>query len=173
MAHARLDFVSCRRMKIAGTSEIRTQLKELNPNELREIILRLGRYKLDNKGLLNYLLFGASSESDYLDEVKEEIREQLLQTNTTSFYLAKKSIRKALKTANTHIKYTGKDYVIVELLLFYCRELLALPIDIKRSEVLSNLFDRQVVRIEKALAKLHEDLQYDYHKELQEVLREW
>ncbi|MCA0428011.1 MAG: hypothetical protein LCH37_11295 [Bacteroidetes bacterium] len=160
-------------MKIAGTSEIRTQLKELNPNELREIILRLGRYKLDNKGLLNYLLFGASSESDYLDEVKEEIRQQLQQTNTSSFYLAKKSIRKALKTANTHIKYTGKEYVIVELLLFYCSELLALPLDIKRSEVLSNLFDRQVVRIEKALAKLHEDLQYDYHKELQEVLREW
>lgn len=160
-------------MKIAGTSEIRQQLKELPPSELREIILRLSRYKQDNKGLLNYLLFGAENESDYLNEVKEEIRSQLNQTNTSSFYLAKKSIRKALKTANTHIRYSGKDQTLIELLLFYCSELLRLDLAIKRSEILSNLFERQIVRIEKSLNKLHEDLQYDYRKELNELLKSW
>ncbi len=160
-------------MKIAGTSEIRQQLKELPPSELREIILRLSRYKQDNKGLINYLLFGAENESDYLNEVKEEIRSQLNQTNTSSLYLAKKSIRKALKTANTHIKYSGKDQILIDLLLFYCNELLSLDLAIKHSEILSNLFERQIVRIEKSLNKLHEDLQYDYRKELNELLKSW
>ena len=34
---------------------------------------------------------------------------------------------------------------------------------------LQNIFDRQVVMIEKAIGMLHEDLQYDYNLELKEL----
>ena len=41
---------------------------------------------------------------------------------------------------------------------------------INRSQRLQNVFDAQVRMIKKAIEKLHEDLQYDYQLELDELL---
>jgi len=41
---------------------------------------------------------------------------------------------------------------------------------INRSTRLLNIFDTQVRMIKKAIEKLHEDLQYDYQLELDELL---
>ena len=44
-----------------------------------------------------------------------------------------------------------------------------LSIDWSDSKVVCNLYDRQIIRIEKALSRLHEDLQYDYRVEMGEL----
>jgi len=38
--------------------------------------------------------------------------------------------------------------------------------------VLQNIFNRQIETIKKAISTLHEDLQYDYELELNEILSE-
>mgnify|MGYP000868560009 FL=1 len=38
-----------------------------------------------------------------------------------------------------------------------------------RNTTLKNLFERQILSIEKSVATLHEDLQYDYTVELQKL----
>ncbi len=43
---------------------------------------------------------------------------------------------------------------------------------ISRSPRLQNVYDRQILMIKKAIATLHEDLQYDYQLELDELLDE-
>ena len=39
----------------------------------------------------------------------------------------------------------------------------------KRSQVLKNMYFRQINMVKKAMTKLHEDLQYDYEVELNEL----
>ena len=66
----------------------------------------------------------------------------------------------------------------VALLLHFCRKMKVLKPSIFRDPILENLYRRQIDMIEKRLPKLHEDLQYDYSRELQELyvsnqIRKW
>ena len=87
--------------------------------------------------------------------------------NKSNLYLAKKSLRKILRTINKFIKYSGNKQTEVELRIFYCNKLKLSGIDIEKSQVLKNLYDNQRKKIESLLAKFHEDLQFDYRKELE------
>ncbi len=83
-------------METASLSEIKKELKVLSPQQLQEILLRLAKYKKENKELLSYLLFEAFNQQAFIQSVKEEIDEQFMHLNHSSFYLAKKTLRKAL-----------------------------------------------------------------------------
>ena len=41
---------------------------------------------------------------------------------------------------------------------------------LRGNHVLANLYQRQIKRIEQSIATLHEDLQYDYNKELEKII---
>ena len=47
-------------------------------------------------------------------------------------------------------------------LLHFCQELLDIKPSIRRNAVLVNMYNRQLIMAQKAIDKLHEDLQYDY-----------
>ena len=153
-------------MITASVSEIRRALKDLSHAEIMKICLRLASFKTENKGLISYLIFEAGNEAGYREAVKEEIEEAFLQVNRYSVYQAKKSIRKILKTANNYIRYSGQPQTKVEILIFFCQQLRALPLDFSGSRVLQNLYYRQLDNIEKTMAKLNEDLQFDYQQEV-------
>jgi len=55
-----------------------------------DICLRLVKYKKENKELLNYLLFDANNEPDYIRNVKAEIDLQFADTNFSNMYFAKR-----------------------------------------------------------------------------------
>jgi hypothetical protein len=57
----------------------------------------------------------------------------------------------------------------VDLLIYFCRKLKNSGVHINKSVVLTNLYLRQIQKIKKALATLHEDLQYDYEEELKSL----
>jgi hypothetical protein len=78
----------------------------------------------------------------------------------------KKSCRKILRELRKYIRYSSKKATEVELLLFYCTQLKQIKPSIFRSVQLGNLYERQILNIHKAIAKLHEDLQFDYEEEL-------
>src|SRR5580704_3921111 len=94
-------------MKAASLNELKNELKTLSPSKLVELCVRLGKYKKENKELITYLLFEAHDEQNYIDGVKAEIEEQFAEMNKGNIYLAKKTIRKVLRTTNKYIRYSG------------------------------------------------------------------
>lgn len=156
-------------MYTASLSEIKKELKHLSEEELLEICLRLAKYKKDNKELLHYLLLEAGNESFYIEQVKDDIAEAFETVNPSSMYLAKKTIRKALRLATKQIRFSGIKQTEVEILMFFCQSLVNLNLRLSDSKVMMNLLENQVKKIEKALSTMHEDLQYDYQEGLNEI----
>ncbi|MEM9389096.1 MAG: hypothetical protein AAGA02_01410 [Bacteroidota bacterium] len=149
-------------MKPASLAEIRKELKNRPPEELAAICLRLGRFKKDNKELLTYLLFDAQNEAEYIQAVKYDIDDMMDEINRSHIYYAKKGIQKIVRQLNKNIRYSGKKQTEVEILLYFCQAIKESGIAIHRSTVLQNMYERQKVKIQKALSTLHEDLQADY-----------
>jgi hypothetical protein len=153
-------------MKAASLHELKKELTELPPTELLELFMRLAKYKKENKELLTYLLFEAHDQSSYIQSVKQLVTAQLAEMNQSHLYLAKKTIRKTLRTTDKYIKYAQSDTTEIDLRIYFCLELKKSKIAIHTSPVLQNLYNRQIDKIKKAISSLHEDLQSDYGIEL-------
>jgi len=120
--------------------------------------------------LLTYLLFESSDELAYIRTIKREVDEQFEQINRTSSYFIKKSIRKILRSIRKYIRYSQKKETEVELLIYFCLKLNQFKPPIHRNTALKNLYDKQIESIRKTMLSLHEDLQYDYGRELEELV---
>ena len=156
-------------MKSATVANIRKELKHKSNDELAELCLRLSRFKKENKELLTYLLFEADYEAGYIETVKAEIDEQFEQINTNSFFYIKKSVRKILRNTKKYIRYSLNKETEVELLLYFCQKLKEMTPSISKNTTLTNLYDRNILAIKKKVKNLHEDLQYDYNLELEDL----
>lgn len=156
-------------METASLSEIKKEIKTLDPQTLQELCLRLAKYKKENKELINYLLFEAINEQTFIQNVKDEIDEQFKQLNKHSFYLAKKTLRKVLKTTDKYIRFSGSKETEIELLIYFCQKMKKSGIRMRSHKVILNMYLRQVERIKKALSMLHEDLQFDYEEEIKNL----
>ena len=154
-------------MKAASISDIKQELNNIAPAKLLELCLKLAKYKKDNKELLNYLLFEAHNEQAYIGNVKKQMEEEFAEINKTNAYFIKKSLRKILRNTAKHIRYTSSKQAEVELLMHFCYTLKHAGIPLKTNMVLHNLYNFQIKKVAKVIATLHEDLQYDYLKEVQ------
>lgn len=157
-------------MKAVTVKTIKDELSYKNSKELIELCLRLSKFKKENKELLTYLLFESDNEENYIESVKEQMDDLFEQINTNSYFYIRKSVRKILTLTKKFIRYSQKKETEVELLLFFCQKLKNFRPSIKNSLQLQNMFDRQVILIQKAVGTLHEDLQYDFQQEIEELL---
>ena len=153
-------------MKPASSNDIKQRLKEIDKKELVEVCLRLARFKKENKELLTYLLFEQDDLTHYVKNVKEEIDEGFAVINTSNVYLAKKTIRKVLRIANKHIRYTADKSAEADILLHYLTDFRGLSLNWQKSTALLNLYKAQLKKITAAINTMHEDLQYEYNREL-------
>jgi len=151
-------------MKAASLAEIKKELVRLESRTLLELCMRLGKYKKDNKELLTYLLFEADDEPAYVENVKGEIDDQFNALPGGNLYYVKKSLRKILRMTNKQIRYSGVKQSELELRIHFCTRLKNSGIRLDRSPVLLNLYQQQLKKINLALAKLPEDLQFDYQR---------
>lgn len=156
-------------MEIASLSEIKKELSTIAPQQLQELCLRLAKYKKENKEFLNYLLFEAINEQAFIQNVKDEIDEQFNALNKSSFYLSKKTLRKALRTTQKNIKFSGSKETEIELLIYFCEKMKKSGLSMRSHRVILNLYLRQVERIKKVLSTLHEDLQFDYQESVENL----
>ncbi|EGV42748.1 hypothetical protein BZARG_2540 [Bizionia argentinensis JUB59] len=156
-------------MKAVSVVTIKKELYHKSDQELMELVLRLSKFKKENKELLTYLLFELHDETGYIDSVKSEIDLQFSTINTNSYFYIKKSVRKILRLIKKYARYSLKKETEVELLLYFCECLKDMSPSIKRNVTLSNIYDRQILAIEKIVKTLHEDLQYDYNLVLEEL----
>lgn len=153
-------------MKAATISELKTELSNTSPGQLQELCVRLAKFKKENKELLTYLLFESFDEEAYIENVKMEMKNQFVEINTSNLYFVKKSLRKILRLTNKYIRYTGSAEAEVKLLLFFCTLLKAYGIPWETNPVIKNIYQHQLKKISKSIATMHEDLQYEYVKEL-------
>ena len=167
-----LTFAGLRPMKTATLNELKKTLKSLDPEEVANLCLRLAKFKKENKELLTYCLYEADNEASFVESVKQDMSEAFQEINIRQLYLAKKTIRKVLRIAQKHSRYSGLASTQVELLLHFCEEMKATKVKIRQHKVLQNLYERQLASIEKLLSGLHEDLQSDYAPQLH-VLRQF
>jgi hypothetical protein len=156
-------------MKAAKVSEIKKDLTSKTQPELLDLCLHLAKFKKENKELLTYLLYESDDEASFIQSIKEEVDEQFLEINTSSYYFIKKSMRKILRNIKKHIRYSKNKETEVELLIYYCGKLNSFSPSIKRSTALINLYQRQLISIRKTVSSLHEDLQYDFGLQLEEL----
>ena len=156
-------------MKTSSISEIKQELINTPANQLIELCLQLAKYKKENKELLTYLLFESYDQEAYIKNVKADIDEQFENVNKQNLYFAKKSLRKILRVTSKYIRHTGSKQAEAELLIYFCGALKQSGIAIHKSTALKNLYQQQLKKINKAVATMHEDLQYDYLKELEKL----
>ena len=153
-------------MKAASLKEIKTEINTLHPKRLQELCLRMAKFRKENKELLTYLLFEAEDEKAYIEGVKSDLDKLFTEVKKSNSYLAKKNIRKILASANKYIKYSGSKQTEVEILIHFCKKLRRTGISMPVNTSLGNIYFRQIQKIRKSLATLHEDLQFDYSEEL-------
>ena len=157
-------------MKAVTVKQLKDELSHKSVNELKELCLHLSKFKKENKELLTYLLFESHDEEQYIQSVKNQIDVLFSEINTKSYFYIRKSVRKILTLTKKFIRYSKKKETEVALLLYFCVKLRGFKPSIRQSTRLTNTFDRQVLLVKKAIATLHEDLQYDYQLELNELL---
>ena len=153
-------------MKAATVHEIKQELSSLSTSQLAELCLRLAKFKKDNKELLTYLLFEASDLAGYIANVKKEIDLEFDELPKPNIYLTKKSLRKVLRITTRQIRYTSSPQAEVELLTYFLSKIRQSGIPIDKHPVLTNLYKGQLKKVHSVIATMHEDLQYDYKREL-------
>jgi hypothetical protein len=147
-----------------GLQDIKKELQHLPAAEMGELLLRLARYKKENKELLAYILFDANNEAAFIEKVKAESGFMFSQLPSRS-YDAAKSLRKILRLLAKYTKFTGSKEAEIDLLMSFCHNYVDY-IDRKISyKPLRMILTRQLLKIRTLIGKLHEDLQYDYTEE--------
>jgi len=148
----------------ASIEDIKNELKQLPPKKVLDLTLRLARFKKENKELLTYLLFESHNEAGYIKSLKADIDEQFAIIDPTPVSQAKKQYRKILRAINRQIKYIGTKSAAVELLIHFCEQLKKL--DTTLHPKLQVIFTQQIVKAEKLLPVIEEDLQFDFRQQL-------
>lgn len=152
-------------MKAASVHEIKQALMSNSAKELAELCLRLAKFKKENKELLTFLLFEAHNEEAYIAEVNQQITQAFEEIDPgQNLYFVKKTLRKILRIAAKHIRYTGSKQAEVAILIHYCLCLKNSGIPFMKSTALANLYKQQIKKMNTAIRTLHEDLQYDYEQ---------
>ena len=156
-------------MKAASVVEIRKELAGLDKESIKQLCLRLARFKLENKELLTYLLFEADNEEGYINSIKIQLDDHFNEINTNSYFYIKKSVRKILRRVRKFSRYSNYPETEVELLLYICHQMLKIKPSVLRNKTLTNIFNRQIELIQKKTSKLHEDLQYEYNLQIEDL----
>jgi len=156
-------------MKAESVVTIKKELQHRSHDELLKLCLRLSRFKKENKELLTYLLFESHDEEQYIQAIKSELNPLFENMNTDSYFYMKKTIRKILRLIKKYARYSLKKETEVELLLYFCESLKEISPSIFRNKTLTNMYNRQILSIKKTISLLHEDLQYDYNQQLDNI----
>ncbi len=153
-------------MKAATAKQIKEAIANQSPVFLSETLLRLSRFKKENKELLTYLLFYENEEHEYIKDVKDELLELFKGINHSSVYFAKKGLRKIVRVAAKHVRYTNVDESVLEIYIYLATLFTSLPHTYKKNKQVANIYANILKKINALLNNIHPDLQYDYTQQL-------
>ena len=156
-------------MKASSLNELKKEVSTLSTKDLQAVCIRLAKYKKENKELLTYLLFEAQDEAAYVASVKAELEEEFAAIPNPNLYYVKKSLRKILRMANRQIRYSESKQSELEIRIHLCEQLKKSGTRMDKSPVIHNLYLNQLKKIGTTLAKLPEDLQFDYQRAIKNL----
>ena len=157
-------------MDTASIKQLKDTLSTLGREELTGLLLRMVKFKKENKELLTFLLFEADDLDAYVYEISQEIRDEFENYRLKTAYYKRKGCRRILRMLKKYIKYAADKEVEVRLLLAYV-SMVAESKTFITDRVIQKIAFRQLLLAEKSIVKLHEDLQYEYKLELEELIR--
>jgi len=153
-------------MQSTSLAYLKKEIQAMPKAELIEVCNKLIKYKKENKELLHYVLFESTNEANYVEQLKNEVSKMFQDVNTQTVYFAKKTIRKILRFIAKYCKFSETPTTHIDVLIHFCKEMNQLSLHWKEHKVMVNLYQSQLKKIEKLIATLHEDLQYDYRQKL-------
>ncbi len=157
-------------MKASSIKEIKSELSSLSAESLQDLCLLLARFKKENKEFLSYQLFEAQDEEGYVQKAKETLDESFENLNIQSTYIAKKQLRKIIRIAAKFSKYSDEKTTEITLYLYITEKMIASGLKIQNSHQINNLYLSLIKKIKAGIATLHEDLQYDFQKQLDRIM---
>jgi hypothetical protein len=152
-------------------AELKKELQYRELNELKDLCLKLAKYKTENKELLNYLLFYQDRKEDYVLEVKTLLSIDFENLYPSVYYVTKQ-LRKLTRIMNKHIKYIGEKDKETEIALSFCELFIDTDLVKSNHKALIGLLFRQLKRVNKLIPKLQEDLQFDYQQQFDLLVTE-
>ena len=158
-------------MRTASLSEIKKELKQKTNLELTELVLKLTKYKVENKELLAYILFESGDENYFISKIESEIDLQFANINPKSNYIINKNIRKINRYVLKQIRFSKQKETEITLRLHFCKNLIDTRSKYNENNIRHQMLIRQIELIRKALIHLHEDLQFDYESEITQLLK--
>ena len=156
-------------MKSASVQEIKQELNTLKSAAVVDLCLRLTRFKKENKELLTYLLFEAQDEQGFVQSARMEMDDLFEAINRSNLYYARKSLRKIVRVINKYCRFSGSRQTETELRMHFCKTMQTSGIPFSQSVAIKKIYDTEIQKIQAAMKDMHEDLQYDYMKELEEL----
>ena len=155
----------------AKLPELKRELEGLPQPELVRLCLRLAKYKLETKELLDYLLWSSEDPIQYANEFKTDV---LLPFDSVFMgsYLFTKSLRKSLRLIAKYTRFTGSKQGECELLLafvdaFFCHYQRGF-----HTAANAKIIFRCLKKASANINKLHEDIQADYTENFNILLRQ-
>lgn len=157
-------------MKSFSLAELKKELQVLPASELADLCIALAKYKKDNKDLLGYLLVDSFDKPGFVLDIKKEIDEFFIELKSQSnLYYTKKSLRKLLRIITKYCRYIGDKAASADLHIYFCKKVRESGIAVEKSQHLINMYAQQLKKIRVFIEALHEDLQGDYLRELEEI----
>lgn len=158
-------------MKTSSVSELKKELQQWPAEDLVGFCIALAKFKKNNKEYLDYLLYSAHSKPGFVEEVKAEMDLHFSAINKdANLYYIKKTLRKILRLLNTYCKYLSDKPSALELHIYYCSKLKNSGIPIRKSQLIMNLYEQELKKINSLLAGIHEDLKADYAAEIETLI---
>ncbi|MBT8287735.1 MAG: hypothetical protein KJO00_06930, partial [Bacteroidia bacterium] len=133
--------------------------------------LKMSRFKLETKELLTYLVFESENEQAYVESVKAFITHEIGSIEYKKYYYIKKSIRRILRQTKRYIRYSKIKESEAEILIHFCSEVLKIKPSISKNKMLTNMYRKQLEMAQKAILKLHDDLQFDFNSTIDDLPR--
>jgi len=159
-------------MKAASLRDIKSELQFKSKDELMELCLLMTKFKKDNKELLTYLLFERQDELGYVNSIKEEIDLQFDALNRDTYYRMNKAVRKVLRNCKKFIRYSKNKETEVDVLIHFCLRVKQESVHFVHNNTLLSIYAKQLEIVQRKIASLHEDLQYDYNLMIEELLED-
>jgi hypothetical protein len=156
-------------MQAASVETIKAELRQLPPKEVLDLLLRLARFKKENKELLTYLLFESADEAGYIEQIKAEIKEELEKIDGLPAYQYKKQFRKIQRKINKPIKYTSSKTAAVELYMHMVNIINEKKKTIFIRAFLEKNLVQYISKIEKLLPGISDDLAHDIRRQLEQI----
>jgi hypothetical protein len=157
-------------MKSFTLIELKRELQLLPASDLADLCVSLAKYKKDNKEFLGYLLVDSYDKPGFVADIKKEVDEHFAELKSqNNLYYVKKSLRKLLRGLTKYCKYINDKAITCDLHIYFCKKVIESGIPFHKSQLLVNMYEQQIKKIEKLIAGLHEDLQGDYLRELEAI----